>query len=112
GVGFTFALFTVSLGLLAQSCKDPVVPNEPGLYLHQKGQMSRVEGQVVSFARTGGTLASKATLGIKSAKVNVQILGKSARVTAESSPTFYFRAASDNEAAGGGVADLVLLRMK
>lgn len=110
-VGVVIALLVASVGLRAQS-SSPAVPNEPGLYLYQDGHMTRVEGHVVSFARTGGFLASKATFGIKSRKMNVQLLGRSARVTAGIDPTFYFREATEDEAAGGGVADLILLHMK
>jgi hypothetical protein len=109
------ALFAVSASLWAQSAPsatDPAVPKEPGLYLYQDGHMTRVEGQVVSFARTGSLLSSAATFHIKSRKTNVQLLGRSAHVVAGPDPTFYFREATNNEAAGAGVADLVLLHMQ
>lgn len=90
----------------------PVVPAEPGLYYFRGTQAVAVEGQVVSFARTGSLLASGVTLGIKSRKTNVQIAGRKASLSVSERPVFYFRSAGANEAAGGGVGDLVLLQMR
>src|SRR2546425_145808 len=54
----------------------PNVPFEPGLYAQGKDGFARVEGQALSFQRSGSRLQSAVTLGIRSAKTNSQMLGK------------------------------------
>ncbi len=88
------------------------IPKEHGLYYQASGRLVPIEGQVVSFARTGSLLASSATFGLKSRKVNVQILGSTSAHTTVSGPVFYYRAAPAGEAAGGSAGDLVLVRMR
>lgn len=92
---------------------DPVppIPKEHGLYYQASNRLVPLEGQAVSFARSGSLLASAATFGLKSAKINVQILGATSAHTTDARPAFYFRVAQANDAAGGSAGDLVLVKM-
>ncbi len=90
---------------------SPLVPKEHGLYYQASNRLVPIEGQVISFARTGSLLSSAVTLGIKSAKANVQILGRTSAHMTVSDPVFYYRVAQATDAAGGAAGDLVLVRM-
>jgi hypothetical protein len=66
------------------------IPSEPGLYTVTEHGPSRIEGQVISFERTGSLLVSGVTAGIKSRKINVQLPGAhSANVFSKSTEFFY-----------------------
>jgi hypothetical protein len=97
--------------LMCQTDTSVSVPRDHGLYYQASIGLVPIEGQVISFARTGSRLASTATFGIKSAKTNVQILGERSAHTVGSKPVFYYRTAPAGEAAGGAAGDLVLVRM-
>jgi hypothetical protein len=73
--------------------------------------MVRIDGRAASFARTGSRLVSTATAGIKSSKINAQILGETSGNVVPGLTTFYYRQASGNEAVGGSAGDLVLVKM-
>lgn len=90
---------------------DVPVPKDHGLYYQASNRLLPLEGQVVSFARSGSRLSSSVTFGLKSAKMNVQILGETSAHTTDSRPVFYYRAAQGTEAAGGSAGDLVLVKM-
>jgi hypothetical protein len=100
-------LFLIFLGEAQQP-----VPSTPGLYYLDAGTMTRVEGRVVSFVRTGSLLASAATAGIKTRKGNVQIPGKTSEIKVSPSPVFYYRVPPGGEAVGGTAGDLVLVRLQ
>jgi hypothetical protein len=87
------------------------IPAQPGLYYRAGSSIVRIEGRATSFARTGSRLVSAATAGIKSAKINAQILGNTSEHVVPPVITFYYRLASANEAAGGSAGDLVLVKM-
>ncbi len=87
------------------------VPKKHGFYYQDSNKIVPIEGQVISFARSGSLLSSTATFGIKSRKINVQILGERAAHTTGTRPVFHYRAASGTESAGGSAGDLVLVRM-
>jgi hypothetical protein len=97
--------------LLCQTDASIAVPKEHGLYYQASNGLVPIEGQVVSFARSGSRLSSAATFGIKSGKTNVQILGERSSHITGSLPVFYYRAASGTESAGGSAGDLVLVHM-
>ena len=97
--------------VLCQAAASTPVPKEHGLYYQTPNGLAPIEGQVISFARTGSRLSSAVTFGIKSGKTNVQILGDRSAHTTGSRPVFYYRAASGTESAGGSAGDLVLVRM-
>lgn len=94
----------------ATSVRD--IPSEPGLYAVTSQGLIKIEGQAVSFVRSGSRLVSTVTVGIKSEKGNLQILGTTASHTLDSKPEFLFKTAPGNEAAGGSAGDLVLLRLR
>ena len=89
-----------------QSFKD-----NHGLYYQQPDKLVPIEGQVVSFSRTGSLLSSTVTFGIRSKKANVQILGHTSGHVTGREPVFFYRTAAGTEAAGGSAGDLVLLKM-
>ncbi len=99
------------VALLCQTDAKAPVPKEHGLYYQASKGLVPIEGQVISFARTGSLVSSAATFGIKSRKINVQILGERSTHTTDSRPVFYYRAASGSESVGGSAGDLVLVRM-
>ncbi len=90
---------------------DPVrIPSDPGLYyLNPKG-VTRIEGRAVTVAQTGSRVPLTGSLPMNRGKVNAQIIGESAEHKVISTPVFYFRVASGEEAAGAG--DLVLVKLK
>jgi len=90
----------------------PNVPFEPGLYAQRKDGFGRIEGQAMSFQRSGSRLQSTVTFGIRSAKMNSQMLGKDAGNKVDSAPIFFYRVASGNEASGGSAGDLILAKLK
>jgi hypothetical protein len=98
-------------GSLSESGPNTPVPKEHGLYYQASNRLVPIEGQVISFARTGSRLSSTVTFGIKSAKMNVQLLGKTSAHNTVSKPLFYYRAAEGAEAAGGSAGDLLLVKM-
>ena len=87
------------------------VPKKHGLYYLASNQLVPIEGQVISFARSGSLLSSTVTFGIKSRKINVQILRERAAHTTGTQPVFHYRAASGTDSAGGSAGDLVLVHM-
>lgn len=109
--GLFLVLLAFHTALLCQTDAAVPVPKEHGLYYKAQNSLVPIEGQVISFARTGSLLSSGVTFGMKSRKTNVQILGERSAHTTGSSPTFYYRAASGTESAGGSAGDLVLVRM-
>ena len=108
---FMLALLSLPALSLCQTDTGTPVPKEHGLYYQSSNGLVPIEGQVISFARTGSRLSSAATFGIKSGKTNVQILGERSAHTTVSKPVFYFRAPPAGEAAGGSAGDLVLVHM-
>lgn len=84
------------------------IPDEVGVYWAEAGtQLRRIEGIAVSNMRTGSTLASRMTLGLKRARINAQLNGSRAelRIT-ERQPQFVFYLPED-----ASVGDYVLLRL-
>src|SRR5277367_3693308 len=55
-------------------------PSEPGMYLQTAQGFTKILGQIVSFTRSGSLLVSKLTIGIKTKKQNVQLLGPHAQM--------------------------------
>lgn len=85
------------------------LPDEIGVYYAPRAsrEFQRVEGMAVSNMRTGSTLASKMTLGIKRARVNAQLKGPRARLRIkERQPQFYFYLPED-----ASIGDYVLLKL-
>jgi len=113
-LGFQLVMLSLALptALLCQTDTNIPLPKEHGLYYKAQNAFVPIEGQVISFARTGSLLFSAATCGIKSRKINVQILGRRSAHTTGSQTVFYYRAASGAESAGGSGGDLVLVHMR
>ena len=86
---FMLVLLSLPTLSLCQTDTGTPVPKEHGLYYQSSNGLVPIEGQVISFARTGSRLSSAATFGIKSGKTNVQILGEKSAHTTVSMPVFY-----------------------
>lgn len=122
GCAFTFGLARAQdTGpcLNTQPCSEAVqgeqsadVPAEPGLYTVTDKGVMRIEGEVVAFQRTGSRLVSGLTVGIKAAKINVQLPGRHSQNIVGESPVFYYRMSPEMIQQGAGSGDLVLLRME
>jgi PDZ domain len=98
----------VSLGQTAQ----PVLPTEPGMYIETPGGVTKIIGQIAEFKRSGSALVSHATIGIKSQKENIQLLGAHAQTVVSSQPVFYFVPAKQEADAGVNAGDLILSRLE
>lgn len=108
---FMVLLLSVPGVLFCQTEIGAPVPKQHGLYYQASKGLVPIEGQVISFARTGSLLSSAVTFSIKSRKTNVQILGERAAHVTAPRPVFYYRAAPAGEAAGASAGDLVLVHM-
>jgi len=60
---------SASTGLLA----------EPGMYVEASGGLAKIVGQIAEFKRSGSRFANHATIGIKTRKENIQLLGLTRR---------------------------------
>ena len=84
------------------------IPDEVGVYwVGSDGVLHRIEGIAVSNMRTGSTLASGMTLGIKRARINAQLRGTRAQLRVKDrQPQFYFYLPED-----ASIGDYLLLRL-
>jgi len=84
------------------------LPEDEGVYwIGQGGELFRIEGVAVSNLRTGSTLASKMTMGIKRARINAQIKGSHADLRVGShQPEFYFYLPE-----GASIGDYLMLKL-
>lgn len=60
------------------------------MYVQMSKGFTKIIGQIAEFKRSGSLLASGATVGIKSRKENIQLLGPHAQTVVSSQPVFYF----------------------
>src|SRR5579864_4723707 len=74
---------------MAQSTQNSL-PTDPGMYVQEASTFTKIIGQIVEFKRSGSLLVSGVTAGIKSKKVNIQLLGPHAQNIISSRPAFYF----------------------
>jgi hypothetical protein len=89
------------------------VATDPGMYVQNAGGgLTKIIGQIAQFTRTGSRLVSGATVGIKSAKVNIQLAGPHAQAVVSPQPTFYFIPPKQEAAAGVNAGDLILIRLE
>ena len=95
----------------AQSGQD-ALPSDPGMYVENADGFTKIIGQIVEFKRTGSRLASTLTAGIKSSKVNIQLLGPHAQTFTSSRPAFYFVPPRQEADAGVNAGDLILVRLE
>jgi hypothetical protein len=87
-------------------------PSEPGMYVQIAGGFNKILGQIVSFRRTGSLVVSTMTLGIKTRKENVQLLGPHAQTVVGGKPVFYFIPPKQAADAGVNAGDFVLIRLE
>lgn len=107
GLGL-MALTSSVLGQAAQT----TLPTESGMYVETAGGMTKIIGQIAEFKRSGSALVSHATIGIKSQKENIQLLGPHAQTVVSSQPVFYFIPAKQEADAGVNAGDLILIRLE
>ena len=67
-----------------------IIPSEPGMYVQAGDGFNKMLGQIVAFTRSGSLLVSSLTVGIKTSKANVQLLGPHAQTVIGGKPVFYF----------------------
>ncbi len=102
------ALASASLG----ETPSASLPTDPGMYVEAAGGLSKIIGQIAEFKRSGSALASHATVGIKSQKENIQLLGPHAQTVVSAQPVFYFVPAKQEAEAGVNAGDLILVRLE
>ena len=84
-------LVVASLAMAQADNTKITVATDPGMYVQNAGGgLTKVIGQIAQFTRTGSRLVSSATVGIKSAKMNIQLAGPHAQAVVSPQPTFYF----------------------
>jgi hypothetical protein len=88
------------------------IPSEPGMYLQETNGFNKILGQIVSFTRSGSLLVSNVTVGIKTRKQNVQLLGPHAQTVVDGRPIFYFIPPKQEADAGVNAGDFVLIRLE
>jgi hypothetical protein len=82
------------------------------MYVEVSGGLTKVVGQIVEFKRSGSLLVSDITIGIKTRKENVQLLGQHAQNVVSAQPVFYFVPAKQEAEAGVNAGDLILIRLE
>lgn len=82
------------------------------MYVEVGDSPSKIIGQIAEFKRSGSALVSHATVGIKSQKENIQLLGPHAQTVVPSQPVFYFIPAKQEADAGVNAGDLILVRLE
>jgi len=88
------------------------MPIESGMYLSTTSGYTKILGQIIDFRRSGSLLASDATLHLKSAKENVQLLGPHAQTITSSTPEFYFIPTKQEADAGVNAGDFILVHLE
>jgi hypothetical protein len=94
-----------------QTISSPI-PAEHGMYVEDSGQLRKIIGQIAEFKRSGSLFANDLTLGIKTKKENIQLLGPTAQTIVSPQPVFYFVPAKQEEAVGINAGDLILIRLE
>jgi hypothetical protein len=87
-------------------------PAEPGMYVEVSGGLTKVIGQIVEFKRSGSLLVSDITIGLKTRKENIQLLGPHAQNVVSAQPVFYFVPAKQEAEVGVNAGDLILIRLE
>ena len=106
--GIVVALTAASLAQTTETS----LPTDPGMYVESAGGFTKIIGQIAEFKRSGSALVSHATVGIKSQKENIQLLGPHAQTVVPSQPVFYFIPAKQEADAGVNAGDLILVRLE
>jgi hypothetical protein len=82
------------------------------MYVEDSGRLKKIIGQIAEFKRSGSLFANDLTLGIKTKKENIQLLGATAQTVVSPQPVFYFVPAKQEEAVGINAGDLILIRLE
>jgi hypothetical protein len=115
---FRFAfvlLLTLAAALVGVSfsqTSQTTLPTDPGMYVEAAGSFTKIIGQMVEFKRSGSVLVSNATLGVKSAKSNIQLLGGHSQTVVSPQPIYSFIPAKREADAGVNAGDLILVRLE
>jgi hypothetical protein len=104
--------FGILAGSLLGQSPEASVPADPGMYVTTSQGVTKIIGQIVTFQRTGSLFVSGLTGGIKTRKVNVQLLGAHAQTVTDATPVFYFVPAKQEADTGVNAGDLVLIRLE
>jgi hypothetical protein len=107
-----FGIVLVLVGLSFGQTAQTTLPTEPGMYFEAAGGLTKIIGQIAEFKRSGSALVSHATVGIKSQKENIQLLGPHAETVVSSRPVFFFVPAKQEADAGVNAGDLILIRLE
>lgn len=107
-------LFTglAALAITRPAQSQALLPTDPGMYVEGTGALTKIIGQIAEFKRSGSSFVSHATVGIKSQKENIQLLGPHAQTVVSSMPVFYFIPAKQEADAGVNAGDLILVRLE
>lgn len=109
----TSVLLCLAIASLAQvESGNASLPSDPGMYAQIGSGFTKIIGQIAEFTRTGSRLVSHATIGIKSAKQNIQLPGPHAQTILSPQPMFYFVPPKQEAAAGVNAGDLILIRLE
>src|SRR5215831_7644177 len=103
---WVFVVLGAAATAIAQ--RSAPVPDEPGMYVQAGSGFTKIIGQIAQFTRTGSRLVSHATMGIKSAKQNIQLPGPHAQTIVSPQPVFYFIPPKQEAAAGVNAGDFIL----
>lgn len=113
---FAFVLLLTSaaalVGVSFSQTAQTTLPTDPGMYIEAARSFTKIIGQIAEFKRSGSGMVSGATLGIKSAKANIQLLGNHSQTVVSPQPIFYFIPAKQEADAGVNAGDLILVRLE
>jgi membrane-associated protease RseP (regulator of RpoE activity) len=100
------------VGIAVAQNAQTTFPSDAGMYVEVSSGLSKIIGQIAEFKRSGSSLVSHATVGIKSQKENIQLLGAHAQTIVSPQPVFYFVPAKQEAEAGVNAGDLILVRLE
>lgn len=80
---------TASSAVTPEGSVPPMVASEAGLYYSSDQGIVRIEAKTPYQTRTGSTMASRLTLGIKPARLNAMLMGLRSDLQVSASPKFY-----------------------
>ena len=106
------ALAVIALTVASLAQTQTPLSTDPGMYVEASGGLTKIIGQIAEFKRSGSSFVSHATVGIKSQKENIQLLGPHAQTVVSSQPVFYFIPAKQEADAGVNAGDLILVRLE
>jgi hypothetical protein len=69
------ATFSLSQQSVTGGSGDLGFLTDPGMYVRELGGFHKILGQIETFTRSGRLLVFKVTIGIKTRKENVQLVG-------------------------------------